>query len=202
MSLVTTLKRRVTKPWERTRVTGDRGERQPRADEPAGHSAPRPLEKLWCSLASGGRSGLGRASALCSDQACLGDAPQPEPGPRPTVPRGSPSPSRAPTCLRGQGGIGGSSFTFPAFTLSHHLGVRVLRPPSHEPAEKTGSQVSRSAGAHEQTKVGALLASETSSLPPPPPPHQGQALDRNCPHLPCLSESEATTGASSWLGWP
>lgn len=34
--------------------------------------------------------------------------------------------------------LGNISFTFSAFTLGHHLGVCVLWPPSHEPAEDIG----------------------------------------------------------------
>lgn len=93
-------------------------------------------------------------------------------------------PRLQPACGVG-GGVGGSSFTFSAFTLSHHLGVCVLRPPSHEPAGKTGEhQVSKALAQipHRWTlDVGCLLASETSSPPPRP------ALGRSLPHHPTLA---------------
>lgn len=166
MSLVTTLKRRVTKPWERTRVTADRRVASARLEQgqiqaALGISQP---QHSQCKTGTGvpglcpswGVKGLqwGWTGTPCAPTRpaagrCSGEFPGPSShstcsaclaGPQHPprwFPEGLPSPCQALTCCEiGVGG--GSRFTFPSFTLSHHPGVCVLWPPPQEPAGKTG----------------------------------------------------------------
>lgn len=71
---------------------------------------------------------------------CLGDAPTAQVSARLAGPGAHLVPPRLQPACGMAGRVGESSFTFSAFTLSHHLGVCVLGPPSHEPAGKTGQE--------------------------------------------------------------
>lgn len=187
MSLVTTLKRRVTKPCERTRVTG----KTRAASARLLWECLRP-SSLSCKVGTTGRYGGGtnqaRVGAALGGEAwgcprgpsvCLAGARLP-----PCLLGGPPSPSRAPACLWGVG-LRGSGFTFPAFTLSHHLGVCVLGPPSHEPAGKTGEPWVRGSSAwlclRAETWVLSCPQKPAALLQPLP---RGPGPGRNLPTAP------------------
>lgn len=166
MSLVTTLEEERTKPWERTRVTGDRrtesaklGQRQIQAC--FGNWQPQ------CSLLE---SNTAQPTFLPGRRGCSGTGrwkwqPLLELGPSSThlTPGGPPGPFQAhPAQVRGE--------PLPSRPLPEPpLWGLCTRPPSHEPAGKTGERVSRGAGVL-QTWHGLSLSSPFlgQSFPTPP----------------------------------
>lgn len=137
------------------------------------------------------------ATPPCSNQACVWDTEKLL-GPAPAAPASAwlAGPWHPPHLFPGvhlvplrlqpvwgvRDGIGVSSFTFPAFTLGHHLGVCVLRPPSHEPAKKTEHRVSQTMAWGPHKLKWALSPLQKPN--PTPTHHQGQALGRSLPHRP------------------
>lgn len=202
--MVTMLKRRVTKPWERTRVTGDRRGSVSWAGagtEPGSLGISEP-QVLSCKMGMMARSL--HPYAVGTDKCDKPFMPPPGPGleealgkhqgPASTTlvcmpsrswhlpvcfPGACPAPPRPqPACGR-RGGAGELSFTFSAFTLSHHLGIRVLRPPSHEPAGKIGEHGMNKTLAGVPDKCWMCQQSSPRLGP-------GQT----CPTPPALSQSE------------